>query len=91
MKAYEAALKAGDTRLLLSPDSEFFQYFNSSMGKGASQGSGGQGSGGQGSGSQRDQAPAAPPEAPQSSEAAPTPGSTAQGSPGVGAAPAQAQ
>ncbi len=96
MKAYEASLKAADTRLLLSPDSEFFQYFNSSMGKGASQGSGGQGSGaqgsgGQGSGSERDQAPAAPREAPQSSEAAPTPGSTAQGNPGVGAAPAQAQ
>jgi membrane protease subunit HflC len=33
MKAYEAALKAGDTRLLLSPNSEFFQYFNSATGK----------------------------------------------------------
>jgi len=29
MQAYEASLKAGDTRLLLSPDSEFFRYFNS--------------------------------------------------------------
>ena len=28
MQAYEGALKAGDTRLLLSPDSQFFQYFN---------------------------------------------------------------
>ena len=28
MQAYVGALKAGDTRLLLSPDSQFFQYFN---------------------------------------------------------------
>jgi membrane protease subunit HflC len=28
MQAYETALKAGETRLLLSPDSEFFRYFN---------------------------------------------------------------
>ena len=27
MKAYEASLKSGDTRLLLSPDSQFFQLF----------------------------------------------------------------
>jgi membrane protease subunit HflC len=33
MKAYGEALKAGDTRLLLSPDSQFFQYFNDDMGK----------------------------------------------------------
>jgi membrane protease subunit HflC len=33
MQAYEGALKAGDTRLLLSPDSQFFQYFNSSLGR----------------------------------------------------------
>jgi membrane protease subunit HflC len=33
MQAYEAALKAGDTRLLLSPDSQFFRYFNDSFGK----------------------------------------------------------
>lgn len=32
MQAYEASLKAGDTRLLLSPDSEFFRYFNSAGG-----------------------------------------------------------
>ena len=32
MQAYEGALKAGDTRLLLSPDSQFFQYFNDSAG-----------------------------------------------------------
>ena len=32
MQAYESALQAGDTRLLLSPDSEFFQYFNSATG-----------------------------------------------------------
>jgi membrane protease subunit HflC len=32
MRAYESALKAGDTRLLLSPNSQFFQYFNDAMG-----------------------------------------------------------
>ncbi|MGH6866476.1 MAG: protease modulator HflC, partial [Methyloceanibacter sp.] len=32
MKAYESALQSGDTRLLLSPDSQFFQYFNDAMG-----------------------------------------------------------
>ena len=39
MQAYEASLKSDDTRLLLSPDSQFFQYFNNDMGK-ASQGTG---------------------------------------------------
>jgi membrane protease subunit HflC len=33
MQAYEGALKGGDTRFLLSPDSEFFQYFNDANGK----------------------------------------------------------
>jgi membrane protease subunit HflC len=33
MQAYEAALKSGETRLLLSPSSQFFQYFNSATGK----------------------------------------------------------
>ena len=28
MQAYQEALKSDDTRLLLSPDSQFFQYFN---------------------------------------------------------------
>lgn len=32
MQAYEAALKAGDTRLVLSPDSPFFKYFNDPLG-----------------------------------------------------------
>jgi membrane protease subunit HflC len=32
MQAYEAGIKAGDTRMLLSPDSEFFRYFNSATG-----------------------------------------------------------
>lgn len=36
MQAYEAGLKAGDTRLLLKPDSSFFRYFNDPMGKGRS-------------------------------------------------------
>lgn len=33
MQAYEGALKADDTRLLLSPDSQFFQYFGSASGQ----------------------------------------------------------
>lgn len=33
MKAYEASLQSGDTRLLLSPDSEFFRYFTDPSGK----------------------------------------------------------
>ena len=32
MQAYEAGIKAGDTRMLLSPDSEFFRYFNTPSG-----------------------------------------------------------
>lgn len=32
MQAYEGALKANDTRLLLSPNSEFFQYFGGPTG-----------------------------------------------------------
>jgi membrane protease subunit HflC len=40
MQAYENALKAGDTRLLLSPDSQFFQYFNDPAGKNGGAGSG---------------------------------------------------
>jgi membrane protease subunit HflC len=35
MQAYEASMKAGDTRLLLSPDSEFFRYFNNPAGTAA--------------------------------------------------------
>ncbi|MEZ5818416.1 MAG: protease modulator HflC [Hyphomicrobiaceae bacterium] len=33
MQAYEAGFKSGDTRMLLSPDSEFFRYFNASGGQ----------------------------------------------------------
>jgi membrane protease subunit HflC len=33
MQAYETSLQAGDTRMLLSPNSEFFQYFNDAAGK----------------------------------------------------------
>jgi membrane protease subunit HflC len=33
MQAYETGMKSGDTRMLLSPDSEFFRYFNSPGGK----------------------------------------------------------
>jgi modulator of FtsH protease HflC len=32
MQAYEQGLKAGDTRLVISPDSEFFRYFNNAQG-----------------------------------------------------------
>ena len=32
MKAYEMALKPSDTRMLLSPDSQFFRYFNDPLG-----------------------------------------------------------
>ncbi len=37
MQAYKGALKSGDTRMLLSPNSQFFQYFNDASGE--SQGS----------------------------------------------------
>ncbi len=33
MEAYEKGLKAGNTRMLMSPDSEFFRYFNQASGK----------------------------------------------------------
>lgn len=32
MQAYEAGFKAGDTRMLIAPDSEFFRFFNSPTG-----------------------------------------------------------
>ena len=32
MQAYEGSLRSGDTRMLLSPDSQFFQYFNDATG-----------------------------------------------------------
>ena len=33
MQAYKGALKSGDTRMLLSPNSQFFQYFNDASGE----------------------------------------------------------
>lgn len=33
LQAYEAALKSGETTILLSPDSEFFRYFNNLNGR----------------------------------------------------------
>jgi membrane protease subunit HflC len=36
MQAYKAALKPDDTRLFLSPDSDFFRYFENPTGKRAS-------------------------------------------------------
>jgi modulator of FtsH protease HflC len=38
MQAYEKGLPASDTRLLLSPDSEFFKYFNDASGGAATSG-----------------------------------------------------
>lgn len=35
MQAYETSLKAGDTRMLLTPDSPFFRYFQDPFGGGA--------------------------------------------------------
>ncbi len=37
MQAYEEGLKSGETRLVISPKSEFFRYFNSSSGNAAGQ------------------------------------------------------
>jgi modulator of FtsH protease HflC len=78
MQAYEGALKAGDTRLLLSPDSQFFRYFNDSFGKTGQSGTG---------------APAAEPANPTEKPAAPsddTDGDTLeQGALGNGAPPAE--
>jgi modulator of FtsH protease HflC len=34
MQAYETGLRPGDTRLVLSPTSQFFRYFNDAMGRG---------------------------------------------------------
>jgi membrane protease subunit HflC len=34
LQAYETGLKSGETRLVLSPDSNFFRYFNDPMGRG---------------------------------------------------------
>lgn len=33
MQAYETGLKQGETRMLISPDSDFFRYFNDSSGR----------------------------------------------------------
>jgi membrane protease subunit HflC len=33
MQAYETGLKANDTRMLLSPDSDFFRYFGDPAGR----------------------------------------------------------
>ncbi len=40
MQAYESAFKSGDTKLLLSPNSQFFRYFNNSFGKTGADGTG---------------------------------------------------
>jgi membrane protease subunit HflC len=33
MQAYEQSMRPADTRMLLSPDSEFFRYFNDPLGR----------------------------------------------------------
>lgn len=38
MQAYEEALKSGDTRMILSPNSEFFRFFNNPVGGNAAGG-----------------------------------------------------
>jgi len=38
MLAYQAGLHANDTRLLLSPDSDFFRYFGDPLGRSADTG-----------------------------------------------------
>ena len=40
MQAYETGLRPGDTRLVLSPTSQFFRYFNDAMGRGNTPASG---------------------------------------------------
>lgn len=40
MEAYQQGLKGSDTRLVISPDSEFFRYFNNSSGKAPEPGAG---------------------------------------------------
>jgi membrane protease subunit HflC len=42
MQAYEQGFKPGDTRMLLSPDSEFFKYFTNPSGNNAATQPGGQ-------------------------------------------------
>jgi membrane protease subunit HflC len=52
MEAYQLGLKGSDTRLVISPDSEFFRYFNNSSGA----------TPGEGAGAAPPPAPAAPPD-----------------------------
>jgi membrane protease subunit HflC len=40
MQAYEAGLRPGDTRLVLSPSSEFFRFFNNATGRAGAGGNG---------------------------------------------------
>jgi modulator of FtsH protease HflC len=75
MQAYGTALKPGDTRLLLSPDSEFFQYFKNEKGKTGAPQSGSQPADRSGTGS---------PEAAPEPESGPDQQSSASG--GVGSA-----
>ncbi len=77
MQAYTAALKADNTRFLLSPNSQFFQYFNNALGTDGAANAGGQGD--------HPGAPASPP-AP-APEAVPQSQSSASGAAGGPPAP----
>ena len=45
MQAYEAGLRPGETRMVLSPNSDFFRYFNDPSGRGRGPAAGGTGGG----------------------------------------------
>jgi uncharacterized protein YjeT (DUF2065 family) len=76
MQAYEQGLKAGDTRMVLSPTSDFFRYFNDPSGRGGRPNAAGRtGAGTVGPGSQQG-APGAQPGGPGPQSLAPAPQSS---------------
>ncbi|MCB5177168.1 protease modulator HflC [Microvirga lenta] len=82
MQAYEGGLRSGDTRLVLSPNSEFFRYFNTTAGRRNGEG---------GTTGSTQPAPAAPAQAPASpAPITPAPAATAPVAPApLQPAPAQ--
>jgi membrane protease subunit HflC len=74
MQAYEVGLRPGETRMVISPNSDFFRYFNDPSGR--SRGSGAPGGSG-----------ATAPTRPGSNPGSPTPGSPIPGSPGAAVVP----
>ncbi len=81
MQAYETGFRPGDTRLVLSPSSDFLRFFNDPMGRG--------GNGTNGARPATPPAPVPPPPAPQSS--LPAPGASAAAAPAAVAPPAVPQ